>query len=116
MVFREKNPYDEERARQVSPAILNYSTFSTLPGRGIFGRYRAARRDVDETQKCLIYHVETCNAKIVARIRSGQTWRWAHASVRDHAEVIGLQRSLIVASRIIVVTLLQISVIERSVG
>lgn len=53
----------------------------------------SARLDVDETQKSLIYHVETRNAKIVARIRvrarararaRGRTWRViSRVSARD---------------------------------
>ncbi|XP_076163628.1 uncharacterized protein LOC143144761 [Ptiloglossa arizonensis] len=43
------------------------------------------QRDVEETQKTLIYHVETRNAKIVARIHRGRTWRvwtWTTSRVR----------------------------------
>lgn len=67
--------------------ILNYSARSTAE-LGIFGRSRATRRDVDETQKSLIYHVETRNAKIVARIRSGPDLARVCATVP--ARVIGL--------------------------
>lgn len=77
-----KDPSCEERA-QVSPAILNYSSFSTAGP----GNLWQVPRDVDETQKSLIYHVETRNAKIVARICSGSNLALgSHASVRDHAD------------------------------
>lgn len=43
------------------------------------------QRDVEETQKTLIYHVETRYAKIVARIHRGRAWRawtWTTSRVR----------------------------------
>jgi len=69
---------DRYRARARNPKLFAVSLRRVEPG--IFGRSRTTRRDVDETQKSLIYHVETRNAKIVARIV--RTWR---ERVSEHA-------------------------------
>lgn len=53
----------------VARQILNYSSFSIAVPGNLWQIPRDSTRDVDETQKSLIYHVETRNAKIVARIR-----------------------------------------------